>query len=112
MNTSNTLQRMLATSKVPHAGRAFKKQAPYVVCADGATISVQASRIHCCHPRDDEGPYTKVEVGFPTNVDEMPASWKEYATDADQAVADIYAFIPIELVAQFIDEHGGFTTTI
>ena len=112
MNTSNTLQQMLATSKVPHADYAFKEQAPRVVCADGATISVQASRYHYCHPRDDEGPYIKVEVGYPTNVDEMPASWKEYAQDADQVVADIYAFIPVELVAQFIDEHGGFTTTI
>ena len=110
MNTSNTLQQMLTTAKVPHADHVFKKQAPRVVCADGATISVQASRTHYCHPRDDEGPYTEVEVGFPTNVDEMPVSWKEYAEDTDQVVADIYAFIPIELVVQFIDEHGGFTT--
>ena len=101
---------MLTTAKVPHADHVFKKLAPRVVCADGAIISVQASRTHYCHPRDDEGPYIEVEVGYPTNVDEMPASWKEYTEDTDQVAADIYAFIPIELVTQFIDEHGGFTT--
>lgn len=39
---------------------------PAIECADGFTMSVQASRSHYCTPRNDVGPYTAVEVGFPS----------------------------------------------
>lgn len=33
-----------------------------VVCADGFTLSVQASDFHYCTPRSKEGPWTHFEV--------------------------------------------------
>ena len=37
-----------------------------VVCADGFSMSVQASETHYCSPREDGAEkYTAVEVGYP-----------------------------------------------
>ena len=49
----------------------FVKNYETVVCADGFEMSVQASRGHYCSPREDVGPYTTVEIGFPNRRDEL-----------------------------------------
>ena len=70
-------------------------------CNDGTTLSVQASQYHYCKPREDfADSYRKVEVWFVTAT--VPCAWKEYGGDENP-----YAYIPIELVEEFIDLHGG-----
>jgi hypothetical protein len=55
--------------------------------------------------------YSDVEVGFPTI--EPPPSWFEYAegawddTQTINYTDTIYPYIPIELVQEYIDLHGG-----
>ncbi len=79
------------------------------VCNDGVSLSIQADEYKYCQPRDDEGPWHQVEVGFITDAkDETftpPDTWREYA-DGDFP-SDVYGYIPIALVKAFIDEHGG-----
>lgn len=76
-----------------------------VVCADGASMSVQASRLHYCTPEDDEGPYTAVEVGYPSGI-------------ADEEFVDAYAHqlyvgqditprVPVYTILSIIERHGG-----
>ena len=85
---------------------------PRIVCLDGESISVQASEYHYCEPRIilENGDYTRVEVGYPSC--EPPESWHKYA-EGESYIDDldycdtIYAFIPIELVKEFIKKHGG-----
>jgi len=69
-----------------------------VECADGTTISVQASRFHYSTPRSDCGPYTHVEVWLAT----APVTEFDYDKEYPSA------YIPIEKVVEFIDNHGGF----
>lgn len=78
-----------------------------IYCADGASLSVQASRFHYCFPRNNEGPYAQVEVGFPSV--KPPESWREYCQgDFDAAPCDtVYGNVPLTLVAEFIEQHGG-----
>jgi len=40
--------------------------APRVVCKNGFSLSVQASQYRYCSPRSDTGPYTHVEIGYPS----------------------------------------------
>ena len=40
-------------------------------CHDGFVMSVQASRDHYCTPRDDAGPHSAVEVGWPNRLEEL-----------------------------------------
>lgn len=100
-----------------------------IVCADGATISVQASNGHYCSPRNDAGPWYEVEVGFPSV--KPPESWKPYAEEwkrsvklftfsipffnkevsisryVDNQKSTVYAYVPVSLVRDFIYLHGG-----
>ncbi len=42
------------------------KKNKLVVCADGFSMSVQASETTYCNPRDNMGPYIEAEIGFPS----------------------------------------------
>ena len=82
----------------------YKGVNTHVTCADGTTLSVQASKYHYCTPRNNLGPYTHVEVGFPTAV--VPETWEPY-NDGDTG---IYPWIPVRLVLDYIHEHGGMVS--
>ena len=77
---------------------------------DGTCLSIQASTVHYCSPRDDEGPYSAVEVGYINdghgNTVTPPETWREYA-DGEKFPSGVYGYIPIALVQSFCDDHGG-----
>jgi hypothetical protein len=95
--------------KAPGFQHLTKCLAPQIICKDGTKLSVQASNGHYCSPREDyPGYYNSVEVGFPSVA--PPDSWESYF-DGDWETGDrtdsVYGYIPIELVIEFIIEHGG-----
>lgn len=73
-------------------------------CADGLELSVQASRGHYCIPRDSVGPWHDVEVGFPTMA---IAELLPYAEDPEKPTETVYGYVPLTLVVEVIDRHGG-----
>ena len=82
----------------------MRKQYKHVVCADGLEMSVQANHGAYCSPRDDEGPYESVEVGFPSYpVLEL----REYAEDPNDMENTVYGWVPLELVRKIIYVRGG-----
>ncbi len=76
-------------------------------CADGFTLSIQASETHYCSPRENEGPWTAVEVGYPSERPEPWGVWVEYAEDPEIPTGTVYGWVPVALVRQLIDLHGG-----
>lgn len=87
------------------SGYYTKEMAQRVICKDGISLSVQASHTHYCAPRSDSGPYYEVEVGFPSIV--PPQSWMTRCEDESNPTETVYGYLSIDLVAKFIDEHGG-----
>jgi hypothetical protein len=83
---------------------------PRTICSDGTSLSIQASRTHYCTPREDEGPYLALEVGYilDANGDQLtpPESWADY-TDGSEFPNDVYGYVPVELIESFIANHGG-----
>lgn len=76
-----------------------------IVCADGFTISVQASKSHYCSPRETgANEYHLVECGYPSQV---PDFILEYAEDSERPTDTVYGYVPVELVNKLIDSHGG-----
>jgi len=80
---------------------------PSIVCADGFWMSVQAGEGHYCSPRQSltkqaRYGYTAVEVMLWDQ--EAPDAWQEYG---EHGVEGLYAWVPIELVAELILQHGG-----
>lgn len=73
---------------------------PSIVCKDGFTMSVQASRFHWCSPREDEAElYTHVEVGFPSQEEETLAPYAHGE--------DVFGYVPVDIVWAIIVKHGG-----
>ena len=79
----------------------FVPQMPCIICADGTTLSVQAGSMLYATPRTNKGPYSAVEVSFPSSP--PPSTWDEYS-DGNFGV---WGFVPIELVHFYIAGHGG-----
>jgi len=83
----------------------FQGARPRIVCRDGASISVQAARYTYCTPRDDKGPYTHVEVGYPSHPFPEGADFKHDQDANDQDT--VFAYVPVEIVWEWITKHGG-----
>lgn len=74
-----------------------------ITCADGFSLSINASRGGYCTPRADTGPYVSVEVGYPSGP--VPAGWQQYAVPA--SAGKVYGWVPVEMVRRLIASHGG-----
>lgn len=83
-----------------------------LVCTDETTLSVQASEYHFCSPRKsymdfngncepDYFDYSTVEVWCVSC--NPPEEWKDYGDQEKYP----YAYIPVQMVEDFIAEHGG-----
>jgi hypothetical protein len=83
---------------------------PRLVCNDGFTMSVQASHGHYCSDRDSSATHwSSVEVGFPSEREELLLPHKEGFLDLDgEATKMVYPYTPCDVVAQVIAKHGGF----
>ncbi len=112
---SAALQQMLEPTKrvspnigLSYDGEQWLELLPRVECADGFAMSVQASHTHYCSPRDSRGPWSSVEVGYPSaKVD----GFMPYIDGDESAPTDtVYGYVPIDIVAQAIVDHGGFKT--
>ena len=67
-------------------------------------MSVQASKFNYCTPRNNDGPYSQVEVGFPSAREEMLMEWAE---DPDDPTGTVYGWVPVSVVTNVIAKHGG-----
>ena len=75
-----------------------------LVCNDGFSMSVQASRTNYCTPRDDFGPYDSVEVGFPSQEESLLMPWCE---DPGDPCGTVYGYVPSLVIWDVVNKHGG-----
>ena len=92
------------------ANRLNRGECPFtakVHCADGFSMSVQANFGSYCKPRNNEGPYSEVEVGYPSKADPMLLPYMEMGGN-DNPTDTVYPYVPVEVVEQVIQIHGGY----
>ena len=83
----------------------FRKLNTTIKCADGFSMSVQASSHSYCTPRaDDAAEYTEVEVGFPSDYESLLAP---YADDKEDYTGTVYGWVPTEVIVLVCAKHGG-----
>jgi hypothetical protein len=99
MNVNEYLE-ATATYVTLRDGSLYRSHNPHVVCKDGFTMSVQARKGCYCIPESDTGPYTHVEVGYPSI---HPRKFAPYGSREES----IYARVPVEIVDAVIAQHGG-----
>ena len=78
-----------------------------VVCADGFKMSVQAGPRSYSYPKDDVGPYTEVEVGFPSHYEGLLIP---YAENPDNPTETVYGYTPARVVLNVLAKHGGIVS--
>ena len=74
---------------------------------DGFSMSVQASTNHYSVPRENLARlsvYSAVEVGFPNEAEPLLLPYQESKGDPTE---DVYPYVPIEVVQEVIEKHGG-----
>ena len=81
---------------------------PKIVCADGFCMSVQAHEFSYCIPRQDEGPHTHMEGGFPSSKPLNPELLK-YAElcGTNEYTETVYPYVAREVFEREFALHGG-----
>ena len=86
----------------------FRKMYEKVVCADGFSMSVQASEFSYCSPRENNATkYNEVEVGFPSTPESLLT---EFAEDPSNPTGTVYGWVPAQTVTNVIAKHGGIVS--
>ena len=84
----------------------------WVECKDGFRMSVVAGFGSYSIPRMEAhqfvvGPFTHVEVGFPSLRPEPWDEWSRYVNDDRDPTETVYSQVPVEMVRSLIELHGG-----
>lgn len=86
-------------------GSEYELNRPRLVCADGFSVSVQASEYHYCWPRiNGAEKYESVELGYPNLEDTLIT---DYAEDDDRLTDTVYGYVPVHIVCELVEKHGG-----
>lgn len=85
------------------------------VCADGFALSIQASHVHHCHPKQilANGDYDTVEVAVKVLTENMGLQFEKHSSMQDiitkSEVGSImcYGNVKMRFLEKFVAEHGG-----
>ena len=70
-------------------------------------MSVQASRDHYSVPRNDQGPYTHVEVAGPSEWEDLLIPYRDKSEPAICGMRPMmYGRVPARVIRQVINKHG------
>jgi hypothetical protein len=112
---NNTNDNVDEPSQEEEPVRKFKPMYDRVEFNNGGKVSIQASSTHYSEPRNDEGPYNRVEIGYPTRNTRIPKSMLRfieqglnYREDGELDPYDnVYPYVPASIVRKLIQMNGG-----
>lgn len=78
---------------------------PRIRCKDGFTISIQAGDHAYCSPRNNHGDWFKLEAGFPSCAPSH--ALLQYAEQSENPTDTVYPYVPIDVLQDELDLHGG-----
>ena len=82
---------------------------------NGGDISIQASRTAYSQPRDNEGPYTHMELGYPSEGTVLPKNVLKYVEQggvynddgSENPYKNVYPYVPVSVIKELINANGG-----
>ncbi len=96
-----TIEQFIEKTFIEKFGLCFR---PEIVCNDGFRMSVQGSYGHYCSPKKTQDWYTSLEIGYPSSEEPLI---KQYAEDKGDLTNTVYGYVPIEIIQEVIEKHGG-----
>lgn len=100
-----TLDRLQAHLNGRSVVRGCFKVLPPLRCANGTSLSVQASDYHRCAPQSVTGPYARVEIGCAETLDELV----DFMCRHSKPGHVVYDYVPVEAVLTLINRRGGLS---
>ena len=99
------MKHMMTSSRLPH-----------IVCEDGFTMSVQVGYSLYSEPKKIAKRYSKVEIGYPSEPEELINEWAEFIPfgedDEEPDYTDtVYPYVPVKIVDKVLKKHGGINLT-
>ena len=98
------MKHMMTSSRLPH-----------IICADGFSMSVQVGYSLYSTPKKIAKRYSAVEIGYPSEPEELIKEWAEFAPfDEDEApdyTDTVYPYVPVGVVDKVLKKHGGINLT-
>ena len=102
--TESDLNRIVRRVVQEQFNEPMKKMYKRLHFNNGGSVSVQASDTHYCEPRDNKGPYSKVEVGYPTKGTKLPQILMSFQETPDEMV---FPYVPANVVEVMVEMNGG-----
>ena len=94
------MKHMMTSSRLPH-----------IICANGFTMSVQVVYSLYSTPKKIAKRYSAVEIGFPSEPEELIKEWAEFTPFDEDEKPDytdtVYPYVPVEVVDKVLKKHGG-----
>ena len=86
---------------------------PKIVCSDGFEMSVQVGSSLYSTPKKVAKRYSAVEIGFPSEPEELIKEYAEslYDEDATDYTDTVYSYVPVAVVDKVLKKHGGINLT-
>ena len=86
---------------------------PHIVCEDGFTMSVQVGYSLYCTPKKVAKRYSAVEIGYPSEPEELIKEYAEslYDEDSTDYTDTVYPYVPVSVVDKVLKKHGGINLT-
>ena len=98
------MKHMMTSSRLPH-----------IVCVDGFEMSVQVGYSLYSTPKKVAKRYSAVEIGFPSEPEELIKEWAEFAPFDEDEKPDytdtVYPYVPVAVVDKVLKKHGGIDLT-
>lgn len=91
--------------KIPDLAKNGRR--PPIICKDGFGMSVQAGEFYHCSPpiKTETANYTEFEVAFPSTREESLLPYID--DDEDDPTHAIYRCVPLKVIEQIVERHGG-----
>jgi hypothetical protein len=87
---------------------------PKIICSDGFTMSVQVGYSLYSTPKKIAKRYSAVEIGFPSEPEELIKEYAEFAPfddDTTDYTDTVYPYVPVKIVDKVLKKHGGINLT-
>ena len=89
-----------------------RSRLPHIVCEDGFSMSVQVGFSLYSTPKKIAKRYSAVEIGFPSEPEELIKEWAEFTPfgeeDEEPDYTDtVYPYVPVKVVDKVLKKHGG-----
>ena len=103
LNDDPLMKHIMTSSRLPH-----------IVCEDGFSMSVQVGYSLYCTPKKVAKRYSAVEIGFPSEPEELIKEYAEFAPfdeDTTDYTDTVYPYVPVKIVDKVLKKHGGINLT-